>query len=238
MEPSQRESGVAAASESPCSESSLARTVTKLRSLWPTNRPPDSGEIRVIPPLLPAEPPGHAPRNRKKWLTILLHALLIGAILWCAAFVETPQVPDGRSSHGPLIVGVDPGRAQRKADPGTFYRSGIPECAAVVRRAADVQPHGPAATWRLAIGLVGCDGVFPVDAARRVCLRAFPRGDAKSPPGCRHASRAADRRALHAAAVDRRLGRASRIRDGILVARAIHRFDRAAVFCARREQPA
>src|SRR5262245_9770418 len=113
MEPSQRESGVAVASESPCPESSLARTVTKLRSPWPTNRPPESGEIRDIPPPLAAEPPAY-PRNRNKWLTILLHALLIGAVLWCAAFVETPQAPYGRSSHGPLIVGVDPGRAQRK----------------------------------------------------------------------------------------------------------------------------
>src|SRR4029079_8735155 len=55
--PSQ-ESGVAAASEPPCPESSLGRKITKLRSPWPTNPPPDSGEIREIPPQFPAELPG------------------------------------------------------------------------------------------------------------------------------------------------------------------------------------
>ena len=115
-------------------------------------------------------------------------------------------------SHGPLIVGSDPGRAQRKAGPGTFYRGGIPECAAAVRRAADVQPHGPAAARRLTVGLVGRDGVLPVDAAGRLCLCAFSHGHAKSPAGCRRASCAPDRRAHHAAAVDCRLGRASGIR--------------------------
>src|SRR6187200_2900170 len=73
--------------------------------------------------------------------------------------------PKSDQSHGQLIVGVDPGRPQRKADPGTFYRGGIPECASAVRRAANVQPHGPAATRRITVGLVSRDGVLPVDAA-------------------------------------------------------------------------
>src|SRR4029079_9937345 len=166
-----------------------------------------------------------SPRRRKNWLTILFHALLIRPGLSCAAFCRNISARTPDPSHGPLIVGVDPGRAQRKAGPGTFYRSGISERAVAVRRAANVQPHGAAAAWRLTVGLVGRDGVLPVDAAGRLCLRAFPCGHTKSPAGCRHAPRAPDRRAFDAATVDCRLGRASGIRDGLLAAGPVYGLD-------------
>ena len=47
----------AGSKQAPCPESSLGRRVTKLRSPWPTYPPPDSGEIREIPPQFPAELP-------------------------------------------------------------------------------------------------------------------------------------------------------------------------------------
>src|SRR4029078_8620646 len=70
---------------------------------------------------------------------------------------------DPQHDHGPLIVGSDRTRTQRKAGPGTIYCGGILERLPAVRRAPDVQPHGPAAARRLAVGLVGRDGVLPVD---------------------------------------------------------------------------
>src|SRR5262245_42345082 len=53
-----------------------------------------------------------------------------------------------------------------------LYGRGFPKCAAAVRRAADVHSHGVASLGWLAIGVVGRNGVFPVDAARRLCLRS------------------------------------------------------------------
>jgi hypothetical protein len=44
-------------------------------------------------------------------------------------FLSKHFSPHGRpnldQSHSPLIVGADPGCAQRKAGPGTFYRGGV-----------------------------------------------------------------------------------------------------------------
>jgi hypothetical protein len=72
-------------------------------------------------------------------------------------FVECFSARTADPSHGPLIVGSDPGRAQRKAGPGTFYRGGIPERAAAVRRAAEFsrmvlpQLGGSPSVWSVAM---------------------------------------------------------------------------------------
>src|SRR5262245_9176697 len=52
-----------------------------------------------------------------------------------------------------------------------LHRCGFPERPAAVRSAADVHPHGAASPGRFAGSVVRCDGLFPVDAARRLCLR-------------------------------------------------------------------
>src|SRR6188474_2704555 len=55
-----------------------------------------------------------------------------------------------------------------------LHRRGFFERTAALWRAADVHAHGAAAPGRLAIGVVGGDGLFPVNAARRLrlCSRA------------------------------------------------------------------
>src|SRR6185437_4701154 len=134
--------------------------------------------------------------------------------------------------------GSDPTLTQRKAGPWTIYLGGIPERIAAVRRTADVQPHGLAAARRLAVGLVGRNGVLKVDVAGRLCLCAFPDGHAKSPARRRGTSCGADRRALYAAIIDCRLGRASGVSHSLLAARPVYGFDRPALLRARREQSA
>ena len=111
------------------------------------------------------------------------------------------------------------------------------ECRAGVHGAADVHQDGAAPFWRRAVGVVGGDRVLPGRAARglRLCplahaLRRRSRVGCDPPGGD-------DRRCVRAAAVDRRrLGPPARGRASALADRLVHRLDRPAVFCARRQQ--
>src|SRR5882757_8853416 len=79
---------------------------------------------------------------------------------------------------------------------------------------------------RLAGGVVGGDGVFPVAAARRLCLCAFSDQAQESRDAGRGASAAARRRPADAAIVDRgRMGRAADLGLRVLAARVVRDFD-------------
>ncbi len=69
--------------------------------------------------------------------------------------------------HGPAI------REPKPAGADGLYRGHLCQRAAAVLGAAVVHQNGAAAARRLAGGMVGGDGVFPVAAAWRLCLRAL-----------------------------------------------------------------
>src|ERR1700736_4566030 len=120
------------------------------------------------------------------------------------------------------------------AGPDRLYVSHLCQRAAAVLGATPVHQDGAAAAWRLAGGVVGGDGVFPVAAARRLCLCALSDADPQPLDSGGGTSRAAGDRAADAAAVDReRVGRAADVGLCVLVARPVRGLDRAAVLCSR-----
>src|SRR6185312_5290134 len=100
------------------------------------------------------------------------------------------------------------GAAHRRAQPpgaGGLYRGDLRQRSAAVFGAALVHQDGAAAARRLAGGVVGGDGVFPVAVARRLRLRAFPDAGQKSRRSGRGASGALVRGVGEPAALDRHL---------------------------------
>ncbi len=122
----------------------------------------------------------------------------------------------------------------------TYTAADFSERTAAVRRAADVHAHGAAALGRLAIGVVGGDGLFPINASRRLCLR--PRADNLPAALCagRNSSCASDRGRARAPAGDcRGLGHATGDRYcRTLASRSLCSLDRPAVPRVVRQQSA
>src|SRR5450432_3079575 len=135
--------------------------------------------------------------------------------------------------HGPAI------RSPQPAGTGGLYRSHLCQRAAAVLGAPPVHQNGAAAARRLAGGVVGGDGVFPVAAAWRLCLRALSDAAAQPHDSGDRASGAAGDRIADAAAVDcERLGRTPDLGLCVLAIGPVRGFDRAAVFRAGGEQSA
>src|SRR6266702_4906645 len=133
--------------------------------------------------------------------------------------------------HGAAVLVTQPAAADG------LYGRDLRQCAAAVFGAAAVHQNGAAAARRLAGGVVGGDGVLPVAAARRLCLRALSDATPQPHDSGGGASGAADRRAADAAAVDcERVGRTTGIRLCLLAAGPVRGLDRAAVLRTRRQQ--
>src|ERR1700730_763792 len=134
----------------------------------------------------------------------------------------------GQAIREPKLAGAD-----------GLYRRHLCQRAAAVLGTAVVHQNGAAAARRLAGGVVGGDGVFPVAAAWRLCLRALSDAAAQPHDSGDRASGAAGDRIADAAAVDcERLGGTADLRLCVLAIGPVRGFDRAAVFRAGREQSA
>src|SRR5260370_7107014 len=100
-------------------------------------------------------------------------------------------------------------RQPKPAGPGPLPLGGLCQRAAPVLGATLVRQDGTAAARRFAGGVVGGDGVFPVAAARRLCLCALSDANPQPHDSGGRASRFARGRVPDPAAVDpHRLGRA------------------------------
>src|SRR4026207_1701721 len=97
-----------------------------------------------------------------------------GGSLWYNSFVFTSSPPPRlQDCNGPTINATLED-ADARSHTRHLHRRGFLERAAAVRCAAGVHAHAAAAPGRLAIGVVGGDGLLSIDAARRLrlCSRA------------------------------------------------------------------
>ena len=149
----------------------------------------------------------------------------------------------GTLAHGPIRPAGERRDATGDLRPspaaaGNVHGGDLRQRRAAVHGAADVHEDGAAASGRRAVGVVGGDRVLPGRAAGGVCLCPLAHALCARPGVGRHSCGGDDRRRLCAAAVDRRrLGAAAGVRGGALADGPVHRLDRVAVLCARREQP-
>ncbi len=119
-----------------------------------------------------------------------------------------------------------------------IHRHDFPVCAASVLGAADVRQDGAAAARRLAVGVVGGDGLLSRCAAARLRLRACVDTLSRSAP-CRHRAPLRFRAGAYgAAACDRgRMGQAAGGLCRAMADRFVRRLDRIAVLRGRGQCP-